>query len=85
MIFLEIIAPHVSKGDALYQLAQQYGIGLEHIVSFGNAENDISMLSKTGYAVAVENAVDHVKSVTHEVCGHHNEDGVAHWIEEHLL
>lgn len=75
--FLEIIAPHVSKGDALYQLAQQYGIGLEHIVSFGNAENDISMLSKTGYSVAVENAVDHVKSVTHEVCGHHNEDGVA--------
>ena len=83
--FLEIIAPHVSKGDALYQLAQQYGIGLEHIVSFGNAENDISMLSKTGYSVAVENAVDHVKSVACEVCGHHNEDGVAHWIEEHLL
>ena len=74
-----------SKGDALYQLAQQYGIGLEHIVSFGNAENDISMLSKTGYSVAVENAVDHVKSVACEVCGHHNEDGVAHWIEEHLL
>ena len=43
------------------------------------------MLSKTGYSVAVENAVDHVKSVTHEVCGHHNKDGVAHWIEEHLL
>ena len=83
--FLEIIAPHVSKGDALEQLAQQYGIGLEHIISFGNAENDISMLSKTGYSVAVENAVDHVKLVACEVCGHHNEDGVAHWIEEHLL
>ena len=83
--FLEIIAPHVSKGDALYQLAQQHGISLENIVSFGNAENDISMLSKTGYSVAVENAVDHVKSVAREVCRHHNEDGVAHWIEEHLL
>ena len=83
--FLEIIAPHVSKGDALEQLSQQYGIGLDHIVSFGNAENDISMLSKTGYAVAVENAVDHVKLVANEVCGHHNDDGVAHWIEEHLL
>ena len=83
--FLEIIAPHVSKGDALKQLAQQHGISLENIVSFGNAENDISMLSKTGYSVAVENAVDHVKSVAREVCGHHNEDGVAHWIEEHLL
>lgn len=83
--FLEMIAPHVSKGDALVQLAQQYDICLDDIVSFGNAENDISMLSKTGYAVAVENAVDHVKSVAHEVCGHHNDDGVAQWIEKHLL
>lgn len=83
--FLEMIASHVSKGDAVVQLAQQYGIGLDDIVSFGNAENDISMLSKTGYAVAVENAVDYVKSVAHEVCGHHNDDGVAQWIEKHLL
>lgn len=83
--FLEMIAPHVSKGNALEQLAQQYDICLDDIVSFGNAENDISMLSKTGYAVAVENAVDHVKSVAHEVCGHHNDDGVAQWIEKHLL
>ena len=83
--FLEIIAPNVSKGRALVQLAFDKHIGLENIVSFGNAENDISMLSKTGYSVAVENAVDHVKSVANEVCGYHNEDGVAHWIEEHLL
>lgn len=83
--FLEIIAPHVSKGDALAQLARQYAIGIDNIVSFGNAENDISMLSNTGYAVAVENAVDHVKSVAHEVCNHHNNDGVAQWIEKHLL
>ena len=78
-------ARHVSKGDALEQLARQYGIGMEHIVSFGNAENDISMLSKTSYAVAVDNAVEHAKLVSREVCGHHNADGVARWIEEHLL
>ena len=28
---------------------------------------------------------EHVKSVANEVCGHHNEDGVAHWIEKNLL
>ena len=83
--FLEITAPNVSKGRALAQLAIDNNIGLEHIISFGNAENDISMLSETGYSVAVENATDHVKSVAHEVCGHHNEDGVAHWIEKNLL
>ena len=37
------------------------------------------------YSVAVENATDHVKSVAHTICGHHNDDGVAHWIEDNLL
>lgn len=83
--FLEITAPNVSKGRALAQLAMDNNIGLEHIISFGNAENDISMLSETGYSVAVSNAAEHVKAVAHEVCGHHNEDGVAHWIEKNLL
>ena len=69
----------------LAQLAMDNNIGLEHIISFGNAENDISMLSETGYSVAVSNATEHVKSVANEVCGHHNEDGVAHWIEKNLL
>jgi cof-like hydrolase len=83
--FLEIVALNVSKGRALTQLALDNHISLEHIVSFGNAENDISMLRKTGYSVAVENATDHVKSVAHTICGHHNDDGVAHWIEDNLL
>ena len=43
------------------------------------------MLRKTGYSVAVENATDHVKSVAYTICGHHNDDGVAHWIEDNLL
>lgn len=83
--FLEIIAPHVSKGHALQRLADSNAIPLEHIVSFGNAENDISMLSRTGFSVAVENATPAVKAMAKGVCGHHNEDGVAHWIEENLL
>ena len=83
--FLEIVALNVSKGRALTQLALDNHISLEHIVSFGNAENDISMLRKTGYSVAVENATYHVKSVAHTICGHHNDDGVAHWIKDNLL
>ena len=83
--FLEITAPNVSKGRALAQLALDNNLSLENIVSFGNAENDISMLSETGYSVAVSNATEHVKSVANEVCGHHNADRVAHWIEKNLL
>lgn len=83
--FLEMIPQGVSKGRALEHLSDRFDISMEAVISFGNAENDISMLSKTGYSVAVENATTHVKSIAREICGHHNEDGVARWIEENLL
>lgn len=83
--FLEMIPQGVSKGRALEHLSDRFAISMEDVISFGNAENDISMLSKTGYSVAVENATTHVKSIVREICGHHNEDGVARWIEENLL
>ena len=83
--FLEILPHGVSKGLALTALVKSKGIDLSQVVAFGNADNDISMLSITGASVAVANGTAAVKQVATYQCGHHNEDGVAHWIEEHIL
>lgn len=83
--FIEIIGPHVSKGTALQARGQALGIALEDMVMFGNSENDISMLSLPGYAVAVANAEASVKAIADEVCESNENDGVAHWIEENIL
>ena len=83
--FLEIVAPHVSKGEALAFMGERLGIGLEDMVSFGNSENDISMLQATGHSVAVGNAEDHVKTIAKEVCDTNENDGVAKWIEANVL
>ena len=83
--FLEILPKHVSKGLALEQLVKNRDYDINHVISFGNADNDVSMLSRTGYSVAVQNATVYVKSMSKDICGHHDEDGVAHWIEEHIL
>ena len=83
--FLEIVAPHVSKGEALAFMGEQLGIGLEDMVSFGNSENDISMLQVTGHSVAVGNAEEHVKTIAKEVCDTNEKDGVAKWIEANVL
>ena len=83
--FLEIVAPHVSKGEALAFMGERLGIGLEDMVSFGNSENDISMLQVTGYSVAVGNAEEHVKTIAKEVCDTNEKDGVAKWIEANVL
>ena len=83
--FLEIVAPHVSKGEALAFMGERLGIGLEDMVSFGNSENDISMLQVTGHSVAVGNAEEHVKTIAKEVCDTNEKDGVAKWIEANVL
>ena len=83
--FLEILPKHVSKGLALEHLVQHREYDISHVISFGNADNDVSMLSRTGYSVVVQNATAYVKSVAKDRCGHHDADGVAHWIEEHIL
>ena len=83
--FLEIVAPHVSKGEALAFMGERLGIGLEDMVSFGNSENDISMLQVTGHCVAVGSAEEHGKAIAKEVCDTNEKDGVAKWIEANVL
>lgn len=57
-IFSEIYYVDVSKGHALATISAYYGIPHEHIVAFGDAENDIEMLSMAGVGVAMKNATE---------------------------
>ena len=43
------------------------------------------MLQNCGIGVAMENALDEVKTAADFICDNNNNDGVAKWIEKHLL
>ena len=79
---LEIMAPGVSKGTAVRTVAEGLGISREETIAFGDQLNDIDMLETAGYGVAMANAVDDVKAVADRVTLRHDEDGVAHILEE---
>ena len=83
--FLEAQPAGVSKGFALKRLAERMGWSLEHIMAFGDSLNDLSMLEAVGYGVAVGNARDEVKRAVRFVCGANTEDGVARFVEAHVL
>lgn len=83
--FLDIHKRGVSKAHALETLAAGWGIGPEHMVSFGNTENDASMLCWTGLSFAVANAEPDAKKAAGEVLPlTNNEDAVAHKLRELL-
>lgn len=83
---LAMIQPKgVDKGSGLRGLCQTLDIPLDAVVGFGDDRNDIPLLSACGWGVAVANALPEVKNAAREVCPSNEEDGVARWLEAHLL
>lgn len=83
--YLEINGTNSTKGNALSQMVNELGLTKEQVVAFGNSENDVPMLEYAGTAVAVANAEPPVKALADEVCASNEDDGVARWIEAHVL
>lgn len=82
---VEVSAPGVTKATTLAVLCADRGISAERVVAFGDARNDLAMLTWAGTGVAMADAHPSVVAVADEVTGTNAEDGVAAWIEHHLL
>ncbi len=80
-----LMSPDASKEHALTILADHFSAPLSQTVSFGDDLVDISMLQQSGRGVAVANANPDVLKIADEICPSNNDDGVAQWIERHLL
>jgi Cof subfamily protein (haloacid dehalogenase superfamily) len=83
--FLEITAKEATKGQALDFLGKRKGIMPQEMVAIGDGHNDIDMLKFAGLGVAMANAAQKVQKAADVVAPPHTEDGVALFVEEHLL
>ncbi len=64
---LEINHIEADKGRALSWLSRHLGISAEHILALGDNENDYTMLTFAGTAVAPANATDVVRGIATEI------------------
>ncbi|HMI93867.1 MAG TPA: HAD hydrolase family protein, partial [Polyangiales bacterium] len=78
--WLTVQSALASKEHALRDLAALCGLGLDAVTVFGDEVNDIPMFRCAGRGVAVENAIDELKRIAHEVIGPHHEDSVARYL-----
>lgn len=81
----ELVAPGVSKWSAIKTLLNAYGISRNETVTIGDGPNDIQMLQHAGTGVAMANAALNVKQAADFVTSHHERDGLAEFIERHLI
>ena len=83
--YMEVTAKHVSKEQALYEIAQHYQVPLEEVMTIGDNFNDLPMLRLAGLGVAMGNAPEAVKTEAKAVTKSNNEHGVAEAIEKYVL
>jgi Cof subfamily protein (haloacid dehalogenase superfamily) len=83
--FANVVALDVSKGKALEALVRHLGISLSEVMAVGDGTNDITLLSRAGLAVAMDNAPDEVKAVADHIAPHVDQSGLAAAIERFLL
>lgn len=81
---LEFVHHGLSKLEGARLAGRKYGVALDEIMSFGNDNNDIEMLEGT-VGVAMANALPAVKNAAAYVTASNRQDGVARFLESHVL
>ncbi len=84
--FLEATHPAVNKGNAVKYLAEEIlGLRADQVMTIGDSDNDIEMLSYAGIGVAMGNASEAIQGYADWVAPSVEEDGVVAALEEFVL
>lgn len=75
--YLETTPFGVNKADSMEKLCTELDISAEDVIAFGDAQNDILMLTFAGTAVAMGNACKPLKRIADIITTSNNEDGIA--------
>lgn len=80
--FLEVFSEQSSKKSAVEFLKEKYNF--EHVVGFGDNNNDFPLFDICDIRIAVENATPELKKAATHICASNNDDGVAKWLEKNF-
>jgi Cof subfamily protein (haloacid dehalogenase superfamily) len=78
---LELGNPSVTKGSGLAFVATRLGIDLDHVIAFGDGENDVELLDVAGLGVAIETGHPRLLAIADATCPGPDDEGVATLIE----
>lgn len=81
---LEFTDPRINKWNGLGYYLDKHKLSSEHVISFGDANNDKELVEEciNGYAMA--NATDLVKSVASAITRSNHDEGVYHIVKEFI-
>lgn len=82
--YVEFTKKGVDKGSAVRHVLESNGYSDKDVIAFGDAPNDISMLTYASIGIAMKNAGKDVIAVADRIAPSNEEDGVAKVVWEYL-
>ena len=82
--YYEYTDKDIDKVKALDTTLRRQGIEPEEMMSFGDAENDITMIRYAGIGVAMGNGTDAIKKAADEVTAANTDEGIALSLYKHF-
>ncbi len=82
--YYEFTAKGIDKAKALDTVLAPLGYQPEDMIAFGDGQNDASMLTYAGTAVAMENAVQELKDIADIITLSNDEDGIAETLKDYF-
>lgn len=81
---MEFLAPQMDKVVGLKALLDHFDMDFSNLMAFGDAENDLGMITHAKIGVVMENGQEPVKQAGDVVTGNNDEDGVAQYVREYF-
>ncbi|EGC38049.1 hypothetical protein DICPUDRAFT_76364 [Dictyostelium purpureum] len=76
--YVEFLEHGVNKGTSVIDFCTAKSVDRSQVVAFGDAENDIEMLSEAGFGICLQNGTEPTKKVSNLISSFTNDqDGVA--------
>lgn len=82
--YFELTAKNIDKAFALNKVLEKQGIQAENVVSFGDGQNDRSIIEYAGMGVAMGNAMQEILHIADAITLSNDEDGIAVFLEKYL-
>lgn len=81
---IEVMNHTMNKREGLKKVADTFNIPKDRIIAFGDGPNDLEMIEYAGIGVAMENAIDELKSVAKFSTVTNEANGVAKFLNEYF-
>lgn len=84
-VWADIMPSGINKSTGLEMIFDELDFNFDNIIAFGDAENDIEMISKAKIGIAMGNAMDKVKLAALDITLDNESNGIVHALKKYQV